>query len=242
MSGDWFRIVKLNDLHVPFEDEDAVRCAIDFCKMLQPDIVVIDEWMDFYELSNFVKDPRTATGYTLHEARERCKKYHRALRRAVPDARIIEVRANHGKRLDNFLKKNASALCGLPEFKMEKFMEYDKLGISCMDYYVHRGIFMFKHGDRIHKFSGYTAKNEFESEGMSGASGHSHRLGQHYRTLRGGEYTWIECGCLCRMDMDYLEGRIADWQLGIGLIQFRGDDKHFAAMALPIIDYEILWS
>ena len=96
---------------------------------------------------------------------------------------------------------------------------------------------MFKHGDIIRKWSSYTARGEQEKEGMSGASGHSHRLGQFYHTVRGGKYTWMECGMLCSTDQEYLEGRIADWQLGIGLVIFWG--THYRAIPIPIIDYRI---
>jgi len=236
-----FKIVKLNDAHVPFEDKTAVNCAIEFCKKIQPNIIITDEWCDFYELSRFLKNPALATGYTLHDAREKVKEYYKQIRKACPGARRIELNANHPKRLQKYLYCNARELCGLPEFEMETFMGFRELGIEYMDYFTWQGVFLFKHGDRIHKWSGYTAKNELMHEGMSGASGHSHRLGQTYTTKRGGKYTWIECGCLCRLDQEYLEGKISDWQSGLGLVQFKDNTKHFVAHALPIIDGEILW-
>ena len=233
------KIVVLCDLHVPFEDKTAVEVAFKFCRDMQPEIIVIHEWNDFYELSRFVKNPKKATGYTLHEARETVWKYYGKLRKFCPNSRIIELGANHTKRLQKYLQRNAHELCGLPEFRMENFMEFKKFGIEYMKYFNYKKLFLFKHGDRVHKFSAYTAKNEFESEGMSGASGHTHRLGQFYRTLRGSEYTWMECGCLCNLDQEYMEGRIADWQHGVGLVMFEG--KEFRAIPLPIIENKIMW-
>jgi len=236
-----FNIIKLNDAHIPFEDEEAIKCAIDFCKRIQPDIIITDEWMDFYELSRFLKDPKMATGYTLHEARLKTWEYFKQIQKACPNARRIHLNANHTKRMQKYLYKNAHELCGLPEFQMEIFMDFKRFNMEYMNYFTWQGVFLFKHGDRVHKFSAYTAKNELDNEGISGASGHSHRLGQHYRTKRGGEYTWIECGCLCDLEQEYLEGRIADWQQGIGLVSFIGNSKYYFATTIPIIDYNIMW-
>ena len=236
-----FNIVKLNDAHIPFEDERAIECAINFCKRLQPDIIITDEWMDFYELSRFLKNPVLATGYTLNDARLKTIEYFNRIKKSCPNARRIHLNANHSKRLQKYLFKNARELCGLPEFEMNTFMKFKELGIEYMDYFTWQGVFLFKHGDRVHKFSAYTAKNELSEEGISGASGHTHRLGQHYSTKRGGKYTWIECGCLCKLNVEYMEGRIANWQQGLGLVQFKENSRHFIAHALPITDYEIIW-
>ena len=231
-------VVKLNDAHVPFEDEVSVKTAIEFCEMIQPDIIITDEWMDFYELSRFTKDPTRATGYTLHDARERVWDWYDIIKRVCPKSRRIELNANHPKRLVKYLHSNAPELVGLPEFEMVNFMRYDKLDIEFMQHFIFRN-FLFKHGNLVRKYSSYTAKGELEKEGMSGASGHTHRLGQHYRSLRGGEYTWVECGMLCRTDMDYLDDAVADWQPGLGLVSFWGD--RFRALPLPIIDGKIDW-
>ena len=236
-----FNIIKLNDAHVPFDDPEAIRCALDFCERIQPDIIITDEWMDFYELSRFLKDPQMATGYTLHEARLKTWDYFEQIHKACPAAKRIHLNANHTKRMQKYLYKNAQELCGLPEFTLDKFMDWKRFNIEYMNYFVARDQFLFKHGDRVHKFSAYTAKNELDNEGMSGASGHSHRLGQHYRTKRGGEYTWMECGCLCDLKQEYMEDKIADWQHGLGLVSFVGDGDQFYAAPIPIIDYNILW-
>ena len=116
------KIVTLCDLHVPFEDKDAVQVAFKFCKKMQPEIIVIHEWHDFYELSRFTKNPAMSTGYTLHDAREKVWVYYEQLRKYCPNSRIIELDANHAKRLQKYLQRNAHELCGLPEFRMENFM------------------------------------------------------------------------------------------------------------------------
>jgi hypothetical protein len=53
----FFNIVSLNDWHVPYHSTLAVDVAIKFCGYIQPDIIVIHEAHDFYDLSRFDKDP-----------------------------------------------------------------------------------------------------------------------------------------------------------------------------------------
>jgi len=236
-----YNIVKLSDAHVPFEDPVAVQAAIKFCKQLQPDIIVTDEWMDFYSLSRFLKRPDLMGGYTLNNARTTVQKYFVQIKKVCPNSRRVHLKSNHALRLPKYLMSKAPELYDLPELSIETFMGYNKLDIEHMDYFTVRDVFLFKHGDIIRKHSGYTARWEFDTEGMSGMSGHSHRRSQYDVTKRGGEYTWVENGCLCRTDMEYLEGKIPNWQQGIGLVQFKGNTKQFAAHCLPIVNGEIIW-
>ena len=41
-------VVSLTDWHVPYHDEKAVACALKFCEVTQPDIIVMHEVHDFY--------------------------------------------------------------------------------------------------------------------------------------------------------------------------------------------------
>lgn len=230
------KIVKLNDLHVPFEDRKAVRVAFEFCKKMQPEIIICDEWHDFYSISRFNKDP--ARKLQLQDELDSVNIYFKILREHCPNSRIIYLDSNHNKRLRKYLWSTAEELSSLRCLRLGELLNLKKYNIEYKDYFIYNN-FMFKHGDLIRKWSGYTARGEFEKEGMSGASGHSHRLSQFYISLRGGEYSWVECGMLCRTDQEYLENSSPNWQLGIGLVIFWG--THYRAMPLPIIDYNIHW-
>lgn len=233
-----FNIVKINDAHIPFQDTDALGAAIRFAKRIQPAIVVIDEWNDFYSVSRFSRDPERRT--MLQDEINEGVQWRKKLRKAVPDSRIIELESNHMKRLKKYLWSQAAELSCLDCLDLRKLFSFSDLGIEYTDFFSYRR-FLFKHGNRVKKYSGYTAKNEYADEGMSGASGHTHRLGQHYRTKRGGRYTWIECGCTCDLQPEYMEGKIVDWQHGIGIVRFVGDTYHYVAHPLPIIDGEVIF-
>ena len=232
-----YNIVVLCDWHCPYEDEAALGAAFDFCGRVQPDIVVLHELHDFYAISKFCKDPSRLN--TLQMELDVVDLYLRRLRRTCPKARIILLRSNHSDRLRRYLWSTAPALSCLRSLKLEELLRLDKYQVEYMDYFIYQD-FLFKHGDLISMDSGMTARRELAREGMSGCSGHTHRLGQVYRHLRGGDYTWMECGCLCLLDPDWYTG-IPNWQLGLGIVSFAGPGrKTFFASTIPVIDGEVL--
>ncbi len=239
MNGDWYRIARLCDMHVPFEDKVAVNAAFEFVTRIQPDEIIIDEWHDFYSVSRFIKDPERKT--SLQKELKSVFAYMKDLRKRCPDAKITLLESNHTRRLQKYLWSKAEELSHLDCLSLPSLMKIGELNIDYKPFVAYRGVYIEKHGDIVRKYSAYTAHWEFEREGMSGASGHTHRLSKFYHTVRGGRYQWMECGCLCSLTPEYFEG-IPDWQHGIGLTQFKGNTKHFCASELPVISGEILWS
>jgi hypothetical protein len=229
------RIIKLSDWHIPYHDTQAMFTAIAFTKYMNPDIIVIDEPIDFYALSKFSKDPKRAL--RLQEEIDMTLNYFNIIRSIFHDQRVILLNSNHLDRLERYLCGRAPELFYLKSLDIRNLLQLERFGIEFMDIYVHNGLFVFKHGDFVRKHSASSAKAEFEKEGMSGASSHVHRLGEYNVTKRGGKFKWIECGCLCRLDPDYING-IPDWQQGLGKVDFVGE--HFLANTYNIINGQII--
>lgn len=239
-KGRSYDVVRLSDWHVPFHDEDAIEVAFEFCKHLQPKIIVVDELHDFYAISRYDKDPKRKTGEHLQSELDTVNGYLAQLRSICPKARIVMLASNHLDRLKKYLWKKAPELNGLDALRLENLIRLKENKIEYHKDFVFRN-FLFKHGNIVRKHSSYTAKGEFLDEGMSGMTGHTHRLGQYYVTQRGGKYTWVECGCLCITETaEYING-VPNWQHGVGLVSFKGNSDHFDARPIPIIDYEILF-
>jgi len=92
----------------------------------------------------------------------------------------------------------------------------------------------------VRKFSSYSARGEFEKEGMSGSSGHTHRLGMYFHRNRGGEYVWVETGCGCNLNAEYIDG-IANWQSGFAVFTFEKDGYYFYPQVVPIVHHKFMW-
>jgi hypothetical protein len=235
-TGEFIDIVKLNDWHIPYEDKRAVNCALNFCKETQPEIIIMDEVHDFYALSKFDKDP--ARKEDTQTEIDMATKYFKRLRKYCPDSRIILLESNHLDRLRRMLWKEGKAIASLRCLEIQNLLELEKLDIEYKPYFMYKGV-MFKHGDLVRKYAAYTAKGEFEKEGCAGATGHTHRLGIHFTTKRGGSYCWAECGCLCDLNPEYING-VPDWQHGIGLFTFEKNGTQYFPQVIPIIHGKII--
>jgi len=230
-------VMSLNDLHIPFQDDTAIKVAFKFAKYIDPKIVVLHEWLDFYSISKFDKDPERIND--LQKDINEMRKYLNALSKMLPKARMIMVKGNHDARLEKFKRSKAPELHCLDVLKIQNLFGLADYNIEYRDDFTFQGV-LCKHGSIIRKYSAYTAKGELVDEGVSGMSGHTHRLGMHFETNRGGKYVWLETGCLCDMNPEYIDG-IPNWQQGLGMFCFQPNSKHFYPCIVPIIDHEIIW-
>jgi hypothetical protein len=230
-----FNIISLTDWHIPYHDQEAISAALDFCKKIQPQILIIHELHDFYSLSRFDKDPERLDG--LQTELNWVGDYLRILRDTCPDSRIILLKSNHLDRLRRYLWSHAQALASLDALAIPQLLNLERYNIEYKDYFVYNN-FIFKHGNLVSKEAGMTARRELAAEGMSGVSGHTHRLAQIYARERGGKYTWIENGCLCDLSPDWIDG-VANWQHGISIVSFEQNSDAYFAMPLPIIDGKV---
>jgi hypothetical protein len=228
-------IVRLNDWHIPHQDLKAVELQLKFCREIQPNTIIIDEWHDFYEVSKYDKDPSRHDD--LQNEIDEAERYIGRLRKYCPKARIILLDSNHLDRLRRYLWSEARALSSLRALNIDQLLNLEKYKVEFKKDFNYRGVF-FKHGNVVRRFSAYSAKGEFEKEQMSGVSGHTHRLGLYFHTSRAGKYFWMESGCACRLDAEYIEG-IANWQLGFSAVRF--DEGEATPILIPIVDYKIHW-
>lgn len=231
------RIAKLNDWHIPYHDRRALNVAFNFVEETQPEKIVVDEVVDFYALSKFSKDPRRRL--QLQQELDEAQEWLWKLRKRFPNSEIVMVESNHDKRLVKYLSSQAQELAYLRCLNFSHLLGLDGMRIDYSSHFIFKKV-LFKHGEIIRKDSAMTAKAEFVKEGMAGASGHSHRAGVFYQTVRGGKYSWVECGCLCNLKPDYVEGT-ANWQQGIGLFTFDDDSDLYDPKVFTINKYKVIW-
>ena len=78
------------------------------------------------------------------------------------------------------------------------------------------------------------AKAELKKAGVSGVSGHTHRLGT-YRAVGYGATQWTEQGCMCLLEPDYIVGP-PNWTQGIAVGEFATRRESFVVHEVPFID------
>ncbi len=212
------------DIHAPFQDEIALNALKEFIKWFKPDdIIFLGDLIDFYAISHFVKDPERIT--KLQEELDQAQEVMAdILKTSKYKTNNYFVRGNHEARLQKYLWTQAKEISSLRSLQLERLMDFKKLGVK----YIAEGKFNYKgiivkHGNIVRKFSGYTAKAEFEKTGISGISGHTHRLNIYRQSNEAGNFTWIEAGCLSSLKQEYLDNEIPNWSLGFAIGYF---NKH----------------
>lgn len=223
------------DIHAPYQDELALSACISFSKWFKPDkIFVMGDLVDFYAISRFVKDPERAL--KLQDEIDMAYEILKQIRNANHKADIVLIRGNHCYRLQKYLWSEAKELAGLRDLSIENLLNLKSLNVRYekSGRLKHRGV-IFKHGDVVRKFAGYSAKGEFEKSGMSGISGHTHRAAIYYHNNQSGSYVWMECGCLCKLDAEYMEGETPNWQQGFGVGYFSKNSPRYLLEFIPFV-------
>lgn len=234
-SPKYKKVLFVPDIHAPFQDNKAINALIAFATWFKPDVVIyMGDLVDFYAVSHFVKSPirRLQLQKEIDVATSVLKK----INAAVNGSQKFFIRGNHEARLQKYLWTQASELSGLRDLQVEHLLKLDELGIKYLKdgRMKYRGM-VIKHGDIVRKFAGYTAKGEFESTGVSGASGHTHRLGVYSQTNEAGDFMWMETGCLCKLNAEYMEGKKPNWQQGFGVGYYKEGSKRFDADTVRIV-------
>ena len=214
----------ISDLHYPYQDIVAIKTAMSVFKMAKVDeIIVGGDLLDMYSLSRFDKDP--ARKQSVKYEIEQGKLFLKRLRRDFPKAKIIYLEGNHEFRLRRWIQQ--SELHDFEQIQLENLLDLDKLGIDFYEYndpYWITDHFIATHGSVIRAKSGYTAHGELLKNSVSGISGHVHRCGLVFDTRLGVDYFWVEGGCVCSLNPDYMSN--PNWQQGVVILEVKSGEVH----------------
>lgn len=203
-----------SDIHIPFQDKKAVAAFVSYAKDLQPSIIVLNgDVLDFYKLSRFVK----GEGRNPYEEIKECQDLLKELKEVCPTSEIFYVIGNHETRLETYVLSNAPHLSSLIE-DVFTILKTKDLGIEGVSRLIINDSFVCTHGKLLGNKAGLSAIKEIEKHYMSGASGHTHRLAKFLTRKAGKKFVWMETGCLCDLNPEYVQD--PDWQQGFAVVQF----------------------
>ncbi len=223
------RTVVAGDAQYPFQYQTGIRLLKKFIETNKPDHVILNgDWADFYKISSFDKDPTRLE--TLQDEINIIRRFFRALRR-LGNFKITWVQGNHEDRLRRYLWKVSPELASLDCLKFDKLMGLKEFKIRYVEDGVWVGKIYVTHGSIVRKHSGYSAKAEFEKNGCSGISNHTHRDGKYTVRTRGGNFAWWENFCMCQLDAEYIKG-IANWTQGFSVITQSGGQERVEQIAI----------
>lgn len=224
-AGDTETVVFVSDWHVPYHDEQMMHAAISLVQDLQPDRVVFNgDLSDFFQLSRFNTGLEQLD--TLQDDIDQTNVFRGRFRKAVPNAILDETEGNHDERIRTYVQTKARALTTLRALEPANLFAWGANEITPHggNGFLLRPQFLVKHGTIVRGEAGATAKAELAAAGISGVSGHTHRLASYEKTGYV-QREWWEGGCLCRLDPDYVKGSVPNWKSGclVGLFSRKTD-------------------
>lgn len=231
--------VVVSDIHAPYHDDKALRVAEQVISDINPDVFVINgDLVDGYPISRFLKDPNRLE--TLQDELDASKDILQRFREVTPKAKRYLTEGNHESRLSKViatLDGPARELARLESFQeamswtsLLRLKENGYQWVSDKDQPSVDIIpqFLVKHGSVVRRYSGYSAKGEYDNYHRSGTSGHTHRLSQYYHSSLGETHLWVETGCLCSLKPDYT--KYPNWMQGFAVFTWSGNELPFVEL------------
>lgn len=222
-----------SDIHIPFQDKNAVNAFIKYIEDTKPHTVILNgDVLDMFMLSRFTK----GEGRNPLEEIEECREVLEIIKNVCdPHTNLYYIIGNHETRLERYVLSKAPELASLVEdvFTIIKAEDYGFTG--CASLTINDKI-VIKHGTLLGNKSGLSAIKEMEASYMSGASGHTHRLCKYIARKAGRKFFWMETGCLCGLNPEYVVS--PNWQQGFARIDFK-DYKVKSAKVIEIEDGDV---
>ena len=244
-TGKPLRAVVYGDAHIPFHDDRALKVLKAVLRDVKPHVVVhIGDLVDAWQISRFDKDPSRSDG--LQENIDTARAHLCEIAQLAPKATRVWLEGNHEARLTRAIWQMDGAQRELAKLRVFQqtmtwpvLMETERIGwefIPERDQSKRQILpkIITKHGTIVRKFSGYTARAEWEKYGASGISGHTHRLGHFFHRDHNGTARWLESGCTCLLDPPY--GSDFDWCQGFVVLTWNADRRLMDAHTVAIRD------
>lgn len=197
----------VSDFQAPFHDEKAIEIAVNHLLDKKIDCLFINgDFLDFYGLSNFEKDPRKRD---FKGEREDCIELLRWLRSKFKCPIYYNLDANHEYRYERYMMTKAPAIYATDMFHIEDLFMLHDIGIIPIRGYDHIliGKLPVVHGHTI--FRGQTspvspARTIYMKLKTTAIASHVHKVSQYTCVnLYGEVMSFWTTGCFMNLNVDY---------------------------------------
>jgi hypothetical protein len=233
------KILRLCDAHIPYHDKTALITALKWGQREKVDTIIMDDFIDFFALSFWEKDPDERD---FNNELETLYRIFGIIRELFPDARLILKKGNHEARFDRYMRVKAPELLGVKHFEFNNVIHADDVDMEVMDDKA-----ILKVAD-LHIIHGHEFRRSFFSPVNPARglwlrakahciAGHHHQTSEHKEKTIGDKVNgcW-SIGCLCELKPDYMP--INNWNHGSAII-YRPNTKNFIVRNKTIINGEL---
>ena len=217
----------INDIHLPYQSNEAITACFDFAKKQKPDFILINgDLLDFHGLSYFMKDPLKKR---FSEELDMAKTFFQILEKTFK-CKIYFKFGNHEERYDNFLYQKAHELKGVEEFELENIIQSRAKGITIIrnKRIVDINGLPIIHGHEFGRafFSPVNAaRGLFLQAKHSCVKGDCHTTSEHTEpNVYGKIMTTYSIGALCGLTPKWLP--MNKWNHGFAIIDLDGRSKY----------------
>jgi predicted phosphodiesterase len=209
----------ISDLHIPYQDNNAIKLALDYGKKHGATCILINgDLIDFATISRFDNDWRFRSVAQEFEA---VRLFLTTLRKAFPKAKIVLKEGNHDLRWEKWLFLKAPEIFDDPEFKLEVRLRLGELGIDIVKDKrpIKLGKLTVLHGHELPGMGGVNpARATFMKTLENVLVGHYHRSSKHSEpTMHGHMIVTKSTGCLCGLNPGFLP--INKWNHGFAFCE-----------------------
>jgi len=216
-------ILMLYDVHAPYHDIRAIDAMLDWCMDHKINTIILGgDFLDFYQLSSFLRDGRKRNFADEIEVGRKLLAY---IKDAINPDKIFYLLGNHEYRYERYMKRDAPELIDLPSLKLSELMGLP--GVEFVEYgrLIRAGKLFIGHGD---EFGGrnnnlVSPARTFSLKAQTNfMGGHFHRTSmQPMKNLAGEVMGCWSVGCLCGLYADYM--RFNQWQHGFARVKINPD-------------------
>lgn len=213
------KILCISDLHFPYQDNEAILCAIKKGKKEDVNCILINgDLMDFATISRHENDWRHRS---VHDEFAATRLFLEQLRKHFPRVKIVFKEGNHDERWEKWLFLKAPEIFDDPEFTLEMRLKLGELGIDIVKdkLPVKIGKLNVLHGHELQGGGGVNpARATFLKTPSDLLIGHGHVSTQHrIKTIDGRVILTTTQGALCGLYPMF--ARINKWNLGFSNIR-----------------------
>lgn len=217
------RTLILNDIHLPYHDNDAITAAIDYGLRNEPQAILLNgDVLDIHQLSFFERDPKKKD---FGKELDIFKQFMATIQETFK-CPIFYKFGNHEERYERFLLQKAKELVGVEEFELENIIRAraDCTIIKDKRIVVNNGL-PFIHGHEFGRgvFSPVNAaRGLFLQAKHSAVKGDCHTTSEHTEpNIFGKIMTTYSIGALCGLTPKWLP--LNRWNHGCAMQINNGD-------------------
>lgn len=213
----WWGLI--SDIHIPYHDLRTITKWIDECKAKNVSGLILNgDILDFYQLSDFCKDPSMPrTKDEISKGRQLLE----YLRATFPRIPIIYKKGNHDERLEKYLFGRCPDLAEIEDFQLSSLLRAKDYGVDWVEdkRVIMLGRLPVIHGHEYRGGGGVMpARWLYLRTGASAICGHFHQPSNYtFRTIEGKEVGMWSLGCACYLSPAYAP--LNQWSNGFALVE-----------------------